>query len=157
MLCMPIEWLCDGQVVDAELNPTSSCGDGFTCVAGECQTLHHRVPATALPNSSTSAAVFGGASTPGTGGTCLDTVACFAQGYGAKPDDACSLPVPTGGMGINVALVTAPGGSGICGPDACLIPLDNGPEGWEVDNGRVQATPRGVRPPEDRARCARSR
>jgi hypothetical protein len=134
MLRMPVEWLCDGMVVDGA-SPTSSCPQGQTCVAGACtmSTLN----SAALPTFD-AAQVFGGSATPGIGGTCLDTVACFAGGYRAIPDASCTIPAPPAGKGTNVALVTPPGGDGICGPDACLIPLDQGDEGWQVAGGRLQ-------------------
>jgi hypothetical protein len=46
---------------------------------------------------------------------------------------------PSGGSGVNVALVLPPGGAGICDDHTCLVPLDQASDGWsDLGNGRLQ-------------------
>ena len=138
-LRMPIQWLCDGQVVEdaqkTNAGATSSCPPGKTCIAGSC--TDPMVTAAKLPDYDPKE-IFGGATAAGAGGNCLDTVGCFAQGLTAGVNLAnCSIAKPPPGAGINVALVQGPNGTGICGPDACLLPLDANTEdgtGW-TDTG----------------------
>jgi hypothetical protein len=146
-LRMPIQWLCDGQATEDPANPNTSaastCPDGQTCIAGSCQPA--KVESAKLPDYDPTQ-IFGGASAPGSGGECLDTVGCFASGAAAPVDMAtCSIPKPAGGMGINVALVQGPDGAGICGPGACLLPLDaNATDGtgWiGTPDGRILLPP----------------
>ena len=145
-LRMPVAWLCYGQATQTSASVvTSTCPSGQTCVAGECQT--------AMVQSSTLAVykpadIFGGAPAPGSSGTCFDTVACFAQGYVPVVDKTgdvtsnpnyCTVPTPTGGIGVNFGMVTSPGnGVGICGTDACYIPLDASIEGWTIQGSKLQ-------------------
>ena len=85
----------------------------------------------------------------GGGGTCLDTVGCFAKGFDVAVDLAtCSFAKPaTSGdasadKGFNVALVKPPSTDGICGPQACLIPIDSDRElGWYEDAGKIKLPP----------------
>ncbi len=146
-LRMPIQWLCDGQATEdpANMNASaaSTCPQGQTCVAGSCKTA--QVESAKLPTYDPKQ-IFGGAPAPGSGGQCLDTVGCFASGAGVAVDMAtCSIARPAGGMGINVALVQGPKGAGICGPAACLLPLDaNATDGtgWtETPDGRLLLPP----------------
>jgi hypothetical protein len=137
MLRIPIHWLCDGSAVEQTPGDVqSSCTQGQVCVAGTCQDPSLRV--TSLETFAPEA-VFGGASGPGVGGTCLDTVACFSQGQQAAVDLAtCTVPVPSGGAGVNVAVLRAPNTEGICGTQACLVPLDaESAEGWQQDGQRA--------------------
>jgi hypothetical protein len=149
-LRVPVQWLCQGQAVDG----TSSSGDlgeqdgaatsncatsNQTCIAGTCQPAE--LDSAKLPTYDPTQ-IFGGASAPGTGGTCLDTLGCFSQGNGvAVQTSDCSIAKPTGGQGINVALMQGAGGSGICGSQACMLPLDANADdgtGWtDQGNGRI--------------------
>ena len=149
LLRMPIEFLCQGQAADGpassgdvntqDQTATSTCGAGMTCVAGACVTT--TIDSSTLPPYNP-AQIFGGASGPGSGGQCLDTVGCFAAGYVASvtstPTD-CSIAKPAGGAGVNVAMASGLGSAGICGTQACLVPLDDAPvEGWtDEGNGRL--------------------
>lgn len=136
-LRMPVAWLCYGSATAVNGNIQSTCPSGQTCVAGECQTA--TVPSSTLA-AYKPADVFGGASAPGTAGTCFDTVGCFAQGYVPQVDMThCTVQAPQGSVGINFGLVTSAGqGVGICGTDACYIPLDYSLEGWSVQGSTVQ-------------------
>lgn len=146
LLRMPLEWLCEGQAVDGpntgdpttqDQQATSTCPEGKTCVEGTCQTA--AVDSSTLPPYQP-ANVFGGAAVAGSAGQCLDTVACFAAGYVAAVDaSTCTIAKPASGTGINVALSQGPNGAGICGPEACLIPLDDASgDGWtDQGNGRL--------------------
>jgi hypothetical protein len=132
MLRIPIQWLCDGSAredaanaakeqLDRDLGVSSSCPEGQTCRAGTCvpQGVDDNELADFEPSQ-----VFGGAETPASG-ACFDTVACFANGVGAEVEfTTCSIEKPTGGQGVSVALVKPAGTDGICGPDACLVPID---------------------------------
>jgi hypothetical protein len=134
ILRMPLAWLCWNQVTTDSTNTAqSSCPTGQTCVAGECTS--NLVNSDDLKDFDP-AAVFGG-SGDATGGACFDTVACFAQGFVAAVDDTdCSILKPAAsGAGINVGMIRNLGSAGICGSEACYVPLDEDPtEGW-VDAG----------------------
>jgi len=135
MLRMPIQWLCDGQAKAMGERVVGTCPDGQTCISGQCKSSN--VASSELETYSPEA-VFGGGNGKGTG-TCFDTVPCFSQGAGVEVDiSTCSIAQPASGKGTNVALVMPPDSDGICGPDACLIPLDaDSAEGWRVENGRI--------------------
>ncbi|MGH7436593.1 MAG: hypothetical protein ACRENE_13045, partial [Polyangiaceae bacterium] len=142
-LRMPVAWLCYGsaQMVNGVIQ--STCPSGQTCVAGECQTATVPVSTLAVYKP---ADVFGGAMAPGASGACFDTVGCFAKGYvplidtDATSPTYCTVTPPAGGVGINFGVVTSAGqGVGICGTDACYIPVDDSIEGWQPQtNGKVQ-------------------
>lgn len=140
ILRMPIQWLCDGQAKEVGDQVQSTCPEGQTCVAGRCEDrkIDSKTLETYAPEL-----VFGGGSGRGDG-SCFDTVPCFSQGSGAEVDvSSCSITKPVNaGKGTNVALVMPPGSDGICGPDACLIPLDGeSPEGWRTENGQIALPP----------------
>jgi len=135
-LSVKIEWFCLDEVVETESGSVdSSCPDGQTCVAGGC--AESEVDVGGLP-ALDPVAVFGD-------GSCFDTVACFAAGYGAAVDlDDCSLDAPlapASGLGVSVAFIGGPDGAGICGPDACYVPLDadlaRDEGGFVVEDGRL--------------------
>ena len=136
-LPMRIEWLCDGTAVESAPGEVqSTCPSGQTCVAGTCTSV--AVDSTTLPTYR-SEDVYGGGTGAGDG-TCFDTVGCFAQGAEVAVDLAsCTIAEPpAGGNGLNVGLVLPAGGDGICGPRACLIPLDaESPSGWQKSLGRI--------------------
>ena len=146
-LTVPIEWLCLDQVQTAEDGSAiSSCGDGRTCLGGECVT--NELDSSDLPDYSTES-VFGGGDGSGSG-SCFDTVGCFSSGYGADVDlEACTiaLDASTESDQLSVALVRPPESEGICGPEACLIPLDGdvGTDGggWSEKDGKLEL-PRAV-------------
>jgi hypothetical protein len=147
-LRMPLQWLCIGQAIDGQSadpsqddsTATSSCsGNEQSCVAGTCTS--EVVDSTKLPDYDPTQ-VFGGATGPGTGGECFDTLGCFSTGY-VEPFDAtdCTMAEPSG-SGVNVALVLPPGGAGICDDHTCLVPLDQASDGWsDLGNGRLQLPP----------------
>ena len=134
VLRMPLAWLCWNQVTTDSTNTAqSSCPTGQTCIAGECAS--NAVDSTQLKEFDP-AQIFGG-SADASGGACLDTIACFAEGVLAAVDTSdCSVPKPANaGAGINVAMIRKPGVPGICSPEACYVPLDEDPtEGW-IDGG----------------------
>jgi alpha-tubulin suppressor-like RCC1 family protein len=137
LLRMPIQWLCDGQAKEPEPGQVeSTCPEGQTCVAGTCQ--DQAVDSATLPPYSPGE-VFGGGTGAGDG-VCLDTVTCFAKGAAAVVDlSSCSIAMPENSTaGINIALVRPPNTEGICGPDACLIPLDaNSDAGWREQGSHI--------------------
>src|SRR4029079_9853901 len=88
------------------------------------------------------ALVFGGGNGPGGTGKCFDTTFCFSGGSTVPVDKSnCSIDAPVSGADkLNIALVLPFGqGKGICGKDACLIPLEkDDAEGWKIGpKGRV--------------------
>jgi len=141
-LTVPIEWLCLDRVeITDDGSAVSSCGDGHTCVGGECVTTE--VDSSDLADYSTES-VFGGGDGSGSG-SCFDTVGCFSSGYGADVDlEACTvaLDASTESNQLSVALVRPPESEGICGPEACLIPLDGdvGTDagGWSEKDGKLE-------------------
>lgn len=141
-LPIPVQWLCDGMAVkQADGGVESACPTGQTCVAGECVTSD--VDSTKLLDYSDKN-VFGGGSGGGNG-KCHDTVPCMAGSLVVVPDANCTIPTPTGGLGINIGL-RPNGPDGIC-DDAktnCFVPLDrNDVSGWMEAAGRIQL-PKGV-------------
>ncbi|HNS98228.1 MAG TPA: formylglycine-generating enzyme family protein [Polyangiaceae bacterium] len=134
-LRLPIQWLCDGQVKMVNGQVESTCPLGQTCVAGQC--MDNKVDSSHLEAYSPRT-VFGGGSGAGDG-KCFDALPCFSEGAGAEVDRAtCSIAEPVTGIGTNVALVMPPKSAGICGPDACLIPLDaHSATGWQSEAGRI--------------------
>lgn len=130
-LQLPIDGLC----LDQTPCPGGTADELQTCIVGSCQPA--KVEVEDLPTFST-AAVFGGAEQ-----ACFDTLGCFAAGRSAvvRTSD-CSLEKEPG-AGFNVAVLARQPGDGICGSNACLLPLDkdpfNGPvvTGWRESAGRV--------------------
>ena len=147
-LRMPVQWLCDGTAqpiagAEAGMAYQSTCGPDATCEAGEC--VASQVQESTLANYQAQS-VFGGGSAPAakgqTTGTCFDTIPCMVSGVVEAPDDQCTVNMPTGGAGVNVALRVAD--DGICDTTGttCFVPLDgSSSEGWTEQNGRVALPP----------------
>ena len=140
LLRMPIQWLCDDKAEESEGLVNTTCGHGQTCISGRC--VDRVLESEELPDFAPEE-VFGGGDGSGTG-ECLDTVACFAESLGETVSmDDCSVPAPGEDESTNVAMVLAPDTSGICSPDACLVPLDRDPEdlpfpvGWRRVDDRL--------------------
>jgi hypothetical protein len=136
LLRMPIQWLCDGQATEPTPGQVlSTCPQGQTCIAGRCE--QSKVDAETLPPY-TPDQVFGGGNGSGNG-ECFDTVKCFSTGYEAKVNVTnCTIEKPAGGTGTSVAMVRLPKTEGICGPEACLVPIDRDPDfGWKEDGERI--------------------
>jgi hypothetical protein len=140
MIPIPIQWLCWDQVMpEGENNVATTCPSGDTCVAGQCVS-RNRDPAALADYDPTR--IFGGAE-EGAGGTCFDTLGCFADGQAAAIDlDSCSFERPAGDL--NVAIVTPrqtateADGAGICADDVCFVPVDSHPTyGWDEQGGRI--------------------
>lgn len=140
-LRVPIQWLCDGSAVEDpndRLNDdkvSSSCPAGQTCRAGVC------VPVTVYTDQLLDyedGTVFGGGGGD-TAGSCIDTLGCFQNGFGSQVEfSTCSVEKPSGGAGVNVALVKPLGTDGICGQDSCLVPLDGESDaGWRTIANRI--------------------
>ncbi len=134
-LSVNIEWLCLEHAEETtESEVESTCAAGKTCVAGECVSseLDSSTFADYQPQD-----IFGGGD--GTGnGSCFDTVGCFAEGEEVAVDvDDCSIDA-VAASDLSIALTREPGTEGICGPQACLIPLDAGaPGGWVTEGSRI--------------------
>jgi len=141
-LRVPIQWLCDEtakEVGNEEYESTcpNDGDDEQSCVAGECKSV--LVDSDLLPDY-TPEDIFGGDPGPdGFFGVCFDTVPCFDAGFDAVPNDDCELEldVPEGGD-VNVGLrfpteVDDEEGTGICGEEACYVPLDqDATYGWRL-------------------------
>jgi hypothetical protein len=134
---MPIQWLCDGTAKQTgPFTVESTCGAGQSCVGGTC--VDSKVDSSKLPSYS-APDVFGGGTGAGDG-ACFDTLGCFAKGSSVAltADGGCSIAKPEGGGDVSIGLVKAPGTDGICGPEACIIPLDaDGEGGWTEQNGLI--------------------
>jgi hypothetical protein len=158
LLRMPLEFLCEGSATDTPqsglpIDPTldpiteATCGQGETCVQGTCVESLQAV--SALPVY-TPQAVFGGGNASGAGGTCFDTLSCFAQAQNAIVQ-GCTIALPQGtdAADVNVAIETssdpATPGAGICagasgGP--CFVPIDEDPkDGWQLQGNTVILPP----------------
>lgn len=133
-LRLPIDWLCDGTTKpDGEGDAVSACPEGQACLAGSC--VDHNVDSSSLPEY-VPQDLFGGGTGAGDG-SCFDTQPCFDGSQDAMVDlAACTLPPPSGGKGVNVAIRTE--GDGICGVNGCLVPLDgNSDAGWKESGGAI--------------------
>ncbi len=140
LLHMPIQFLCwdEVTVTEDDTGVTASdktCGEQ-TCVAGACK--DPTIDSATLGNYK-AAEVFGGASGPGTLGACLDVLACFEKGAEVPVDlGDCSVALPGPLETTNIGLVVPPGGQGICGAGACIVPLDRDALlGWSESGGRA--------------------
>lgn len=135
LLRIPIDWLCyDQDNASSDTLSQYGCTATTTCVAGECADAD--LDSTALPDYAPED-VFGGGAADG-GGSCFDTLKCFAEGVSAKVDlGACSIDGAKDDT--SVALVTKPGTRGICGPRHCLIPLDADSDyGWQLEGSKIR-------------------
>ncbi len=145
LLHMPLAWLCyDNDVQQVGLDSFSDkCADE-TCIAGDCQ--DPKIDSKTLPTYSAES-VFGGAAGPGKPGQCVDVLGCFDQGFeSVVTTNPCRVPLPAGAdlQKLNVGLVLPKGSHGICGPQACIVPLENDPLlGWEVSGNEI-ALPQNV-------------
>ena len=138
-LHMPVEWLCWDQVTGSGEDVDDNCGADATCVAGDCKDSH--VDSSSL-QTYTGKNVFGGASGPGAGGTCLDVLTCFSQGYQTPVDTSdCSVALPSGATDetTNVGLVLPLGNLGICSSSTCMVALTQDSwSGYTIENGRAK-------------------
>ncbi len=134
---MAVQWLCVGSARVQGDYVEGNCPEGTTCTAGTC--VPWSVDPTALATFD-ERRVFGNGSAAGDG-SCFDTIGCFSQGFAATLDRAtCTIEAPVGGAGVNVAIIARRGEGGICGPDACLVPLTaESAVGWRsASGGRIQ-------------------
>ena len=129
LLQLPLQWLSEGSAKDSTTStlalPDSDkivearCKQGDTEIAGVCTSDF--VDVDTLPDYEPGL-VFGGGGADG-GGTCFDTVGCFATASPATLDmTACAVGVPAGAdtTHINLALVPLDG-AGICGKSELKI------------------------------------
>jgi hypothetical protein len=132
MLRLPLGFLCDGT---ANSDGGSTCGDEQTCKLGECTSAlltelpaYSEGPWTAAPSGEPA------------GGRCFDVHACFASHALPAIDPDCSAPLPEGVSPerLNVAIQLPLGSDGICSAGVCWVPLDEGSEGWNVHDTRIQ-------------------
>jgi hypothetical protein len=138
LLQMPVQWLCWGDVDETGLDTFGDgCGEQ-TCVAGKC--VDTAVDSKSLP-SYAAANVFGGAKGPGLPGQCVDVLGCFDQGFETPvTPNPCRIQLPPGASvdSLNVGLVLPTGSQGICGPQACIVPLESDPVlGWQASGSEI--------------------
>lgn len=138
LLQMPVQWLCWDDVVETGLDEFSdSCGEQ-TCVAGSC--VDPLIDAKTLETYSAQG-VFGGALGPGLPGKCVDVLGCFDKGFETTVSTGpCRVAMPSGAdiENLNVGLVLPLGSEGICGPSACIVPLERDSFlGWQESNGEL--------------------
>jgi hypothetical protein len=139
LLPLPIDGLC----IDTPCPPDAS-GAAQTCIAGSCQTA--LVDVDKLPDFHNDD-VFGGGTGNGDG-VCFDTLACFTNGKTSlvRTSD-CSIDRETSsGFGLNVAVVRPAQSDGICGSNACLLPLERDPFTGPIMTGWREAGDRAVLP-----------
>jgi hypothetical protein len=172
LLRMPIEWLSVGMVKPVESssgvdagNPAfpdeaafastvTTCDAGKTPRAGTCESAE--VDSAALPTY-TPGQVYGGGDGSGNG-ACFDTATCFATAAPLAMIDATDCLFDTNTVrdatadnaqrNLSLALVAADG-SGICGSNGCIVPLDfvepGGPwSGWTVQDRTKAKLPNAV-------------
>ena len=133
-----VDWLCVDSADVLGGSVASRCKVGQqTCVGGTC--LDFVRQGAALPTFD-ERAVFGWRTAGEGDGTCFDTVRCFAAGAMTDVElETCTLARPAGDA-VNVALVLPPGERmGICGTEACYLPLDiDARHGVRVAGTRLQ-------------------
>lgn len=131
-LGVEIEWLCLDQVeANSQSEARSLCPQGETCEHGEC--VSAELDSEWLPDYLPSR-IFGGGDGTGSG-ECFDTLACFAEGREVPIElEGCSVyAIPTGQASL--ALIRPPHTEGICGPEACLVPLSaEMMVGWDAES-----------------------
>ncbi len=139
-LPLPIDGLC----IDTPC-PSDASGGVQTCIAGTCQTA--AVATDTLPDF-TPGDVFGGGTGHGDG-VCFDTLACFTNGHtGVVRTSDCSIDREVqSGFGFNIAVVRPPDSDGICGSNACLLPLERDPFTGPIVTGWREVGERAVLPP----------
>ncbi len=130
-LHVPIQWLCDGQVLDlGEGTYDTSCEpDGeyeTSCRAGSCERVD--VNSEELPDYVPSQ-VFGGGAAPGDElGVCFSVENCLGNGFEVDPNlEDCTVELEIEeGQELNFGLtMTQASGDGICQDGgSCYIPLD---------------------------------
>ncbi len=142
-LRVPIEWLCDGQVVPSEGIPDSydsACASpDESCVAGRCEKV--KIDPETLPDFEIQE-ITGGAADP-TRGLCFDTGPCLDGGHDLVPDAKCVVTVPSEALlHLNVGVLLPEGRGGICGDSgSCYIPLDRSDtRGWQVIEEGAETT-----------------
>jgi hypothetical protein len=137
MLRLPIQWLCDDSARTTQAGDVeSTCPAGQTCTAAGC--VDATVDMVSLPGFDP-AEVYGGG-TQAADGTCFDTVACMKGATSATPDAQCTVGMPAGGLGVNVALRPS-GSDGICDSSnsECYVPLDADDQvGWSAEGNRIR-------------------
>ena len=140
-LYVPIQWLCDGNVIDLDdAGYASACepkdGKPQACRAGSCEEV--TVDEEDLDDYEEEG-VFGGAEIGSEVGLCFDTVRCFDAGWDVVPDDDCVVEVDVPeGYALNLGLLNPSNGDGICDEDEerCYVPLDrNSLFGWRYARG----------------------
>ncbi len=147
LLRMEIDWLCRGQVKREGDEIVSTCGDGTSCVAGEC--VSDDVDASGLDDF-TSGDVFGGSNEDGQS-LCFDTAPCFARNASAADfglntkdctfnlDQSVSIDGEAADLDpdtLNFAFETAQ--DGICGDWGCFVPLARDEQsGFWIDGSTV--------------------
>jgi len=136
LLRMPVQWLCDETAVamqgdtPANIVLSSTCDDGYTCIAGTCQ--ENAIPEPQMPTYNTES-VFGGPwdpEDPSKQGVCFDTLPCMITGEAVEPDADCTIARPEADS-FNIALRVVE--DGICDATrtTCFVPLDaDSSEGW---------------------------
>ncbi len=137
LLRMPIQWLCEGNVLEVGADTfqstcQSSGGLETSCLGGTCKAVTQ--PSAQLPDFSPQA-VFGGGDGKGNG-SCFPTETCMDSGFDIQPNMGdCSVDVRgTDSTALNFAVRTAMGGDGICSSANCSVPLDKHDEfGWRED------------------------
>jgi hypothetical protein len=133
-----LDWFClDGA--------SRACAGESTCVAGTCDTPE---VGTGELLSYDANLVFPDAGATGEGAAaCFDVLATFANARTVTPTydgQRCGFPWSRPTSTLNVAVRSDAATGGICGANACLVPLDAGtPSGWIASDTRVEV-PRAV-------------
>ena len=129
---MPLRFSCYDKL---------DCGEGLSCVAGQCQSVD--VDVEQLPEFSEATAIGDPSPQPGDPfDGCFAPIACFREAIALTPSgDGCTFDTYLlHGISPTVALRGAPGGLGFCDDTGCVIPVDfDLAEGWSWVDSRQQA------------------
>jgi hypothetical protein len=138
-LPMLLDWFCLDEA-------SRACAGDATCVAGGCTAAE--VPGDTLQSYDANL-VFPEAGSGGRNGAgaCFDVLAAFAVARSVTPSfdgDRCGFPWSGPTATLNVAVRSEASAGGVCGANACLVPLDAGGDGgWAAAGERIEV-PRAV-------------
>jgi hypothetical protein len=135
MIRLPIQWLCEGEVIESEPGVfESACepqgGAAMACRAGACEAVS--VSPETLPRFEASEAFGGSSQKNRANGRCFPASECFDAGFDARISEGteCTVVIAVEtGAPVNFAIRTP--SDGICSSSGCYVPLEkNDTLGW---------------------------
>jgi hypothetical protein len=140
MVRVPIQWLCEGEVIEAQSGVfESACepqdGQPMVCRAGTCEAV--TVASESLPAFDEKEAFGGNSQNDRARGSCFPAEDCFDDGFDVSVERVqCTVVIPAEtGAAVNFAVLTPE--DGLCSESRCYVPLERSDTlGWrEVSLG----------------------